>query len=156
MTWNACWDSELIPGLAGVGAFLRRCFARYVVFVIYFLAWTVFLCTIPITLHERVFTKVAKAGIYRQNNVAVEFLVKILSTERICLFCNIFMILLVYLRLQPCDLFAAQVWLVRISRLGHGHWVAVDSVIFIADSCCDDLQADEYHWHYFRGKQRRN
>ena len=109
-----------------------------------------------ITLHVRVFTKVAKAGIYWQNNNAAEFFVIILSTERICLFCYILMILLVYLHLQPCDLFAARVWLVRVSRMGHGHWLAVDSVIFIADSWCDDLQADEYHWHYFRGKQRRN
>lgn len=66
------------------------------------------------------------------------------------------MILSVYLHLQSCDLFAAQVWLVCVSRMGHGHWLAVDSVIFAADSCCDDIQADEYHWYYFRGKQRLN
>ena len=61
---------------------------------------------------------------------------------------------LVHLHLQRGHVYASQVWFVRVSRMGHGECLAVDDVIFVTNSFCDDLQVDEYQWYYFRGKQR--
>ena len=60
-------------------------------------------------------------------------------------------IFVVYLHLQPRDVFPAHVWYIRVPRMGHGDWLAIYSIIIIVHSCCDDIQTDEHYWNYQRG-----
>lgn len=59
---------------------------------------------------------------------------------------------LVHLYLQLRDVYATFLWRIRVSRMGHGGWLAVDSIVSIIHSCCDDIQVDGYQWNYQRGK----
>ena len=57
----------------------------------------------------------------------------------------------VYLHLQPCDVFSAHLRYIRVSRMGYGDWLAVYSIIIIVNSCCDDIQTDGHYWNYQGG-----